>query len=370
MKVLFTTNIPSPYRIDFFNELSRYCDLTVLCERNYANDRNDEWLKSKEIKFNMKYLKGIKVGNETAFCPEIVKYLKKAKYDIIIVGGYSTPTGMLAIQYLKLHKMNFILNCDGGIIKNDSKMKYKIKKYFISSAKGWLSTGKETTKYLEYYGANKKFIYNYPFSSIKEEDILDVFEIEKEKKFFKQELEIGEERSIVTVGQFIHRKGFDVLIKASQYIPKEIGIYIIGGEATEEYIELKEKMQAKNVHFIDFKQKEELAKYYKASDLFVLPTREDIWGLVINEAMAHGLPVITTDKCVAGLELIEDGKNGDIVPVDQERELAEKIVNILNNKFDMTIMSKNNITKIRQYTIEEMAKRHKEIFNEILKKEI
>ena len=86
MKVVFTTNIPAPYRIDFFNELTKYCDLTVLFERNNANDRNSEWLNRKKIKFKYEYLKGIKIGNDSAFCPQISKIIKKERFDIIVVG--------------------------------------------------------------------------------------------------------------------------------------------------------------------------------------------------------------------------------------------------------------------------------------------
>ena len=62
-----------------------------------------------------------------------------------------------------------------------------------------------------------------------------------------------------------------------------------------------------------------------AADAFVLPTREDIWGLVINEAMAYGLPVVTTDRCNAGLELIKNNVNGYVVHVDDKGELAKKL---------------------------------------------
>ena len=79
----------------------------------------------------------------------------------------------------------------------------------------------------------------------------------------------------------------------------------------KEYINYISEHQLTNVFFFDFMNKELLFKYYQISDLFVLPTREDIWGLVINEAMANGLPIITTDKCVAGKELIND--NGYII---------------------------------------------------------
>ena len=73
-----------------------------------------------------------------------------------------------------------------------------------------------------------------------------------------------------------------------------------------------------------FMRKDQLKEYFLISDLFILPTKEDIWGLVMNEAMGYGLPVITTDKCIAGVELITDEINGYIVPINYVEELSNK----------------------------------------------
>lgn len=163
---------------------------------------------------------------------------------------------------------------------------------------------------------------------------------------------------VISVGQFIYRKGYDVLIKAWARCPKNAELYIIGGEPTEEYLRLVQEMHMSNIHFLKFKSKNVLKEYYKAADLFVLPTREDIWGLVINEAMAAGLPVITTNKCVAGLELVNDGENGYIVPINNSKILSEKINCILSSDELMKKMSANSLRKIHRYTIEQMAKKH------------
>lgn len=80
-----------------------------------------------------------------------------------------------------------------------------------------------------------------------------------------------------------------------------------------------------NIHFIDFIEHDKISNYLKASDLFVLPTRSDVWGLVVNEAMASGLPVITTNMCVGGVELVDDSDNGYIVDVDNTRQLSDAI---------------------------------------------
>ena len=103
-----------------------------------------------------------------------------------------------------------------------------------------------------------------------------------------------------------------------------------------------------------------------ASDLFVLPTRKDVWGLVINEAMCYGLPVITTDKCVSGLELVKDYENGFITPVNDSKNLAEKIRKVMKDNELSAKMSKNNLIKIKKYTIENMAKETMEILESIL----
>ena len=94
--------------------------------------------------------------------------------------------------------------------------------------------------------------------------------------------------------------------------------------------------------------------------MFVLPTREDIWGLVINEAMANGLPVITTDKCNAGLAMVSD-KNGAIVPVDSIDSLASSLKHILSDDNKRLQMGKESLNVIRNYTIENMAVVHKKI---------
>lgn len=288
-KVLFLVNIPAPYSVCFFNELGKLCDLTVLFERKTSDERESTWFNNNFTDFKAVFLEGIKINKNTALCFSVIKYLKRELFDLFIVGGYATPTGMLAINYLKLKKIPFVLNADGGLInRNESFFKRALKKYYIASADFWLSSGEITNSYFEYYGANSKAISIYPFTTLLQKDIVKDPIDDKIRKNLRDKLNIYEEKVILSVGQFIHRKGFDVLLKACTKIPKEYGVYIVGGEPTQEYLVLKKKLDLSNVHFIGFRSKEELKEYYMASDLFVLPTREDIWGLVINEAMAYG----------------------------------------------------------------------------------
>jgi len=369
LKVLYLVNIPSPYRVSFFNELGKLCDLTVLFERRSSDDREKSWHDYNFENFKGIFLEGVKYKKNQAISLDFVKYIKKNNYDYIIVGGYATPTGSLLINYLKIKKIPFILNIDGGIInEKESHLKESIKKYFVSSATVWLSTGEVGTKYLEHYGANKSKIFTYPFTTIKESELITEILDKNEKMKLREKLGLEGNKIILTVGQFIYRKGFDILIKACSLIPSDTSIYIVGGNPTKEYIELKDTLQLKNIHFLGFKSKDDILSLYRAADLFVLPTREDIWGLVINEAIANGLPVVTTDRCVAGLELVKNFDNGFIVPVENVEELANKINEIINNEELMIKMSKSSLRKARKYTIENMAFETYEILN-IIKKD-
>ena len=358
MKVLYLTNIPSPYRVDFFSELGKLCDLTVLFERRQAKDRDAGWLKGTCEHFAGVLLKGFPIGKDSALCPDVIRYLRKGAFDRIIIGGYATPTGMLAIQYLSYRNMPFLLNSDGGFVKDDGRLKHAIKRHFISSASAWFSTGKLTDEYLIHYGAKPSLLYRYPFTSLRGADILEKPVTDEDKAVMRYELGMPERKIVLSVGQFIHRKGFDVLMQASAGLGDDVGVYIVGGEPTAEYLAMKNELHLEHVHFSEFKQKDELKRYYAAADVFVLPTREDVWGLVINEAMACGLPVVTTDRCIAGLEVVKDGENGFIVAVDDVEALTEKTRLILNDDKTRSMMSSNSLSSIRNYTIECMAQIH------------
>ncbi|MCQ2081331.1 MAG: glycosyltransferase family 4 protein [Lachnospiraceae bacterium] len=356
MKVLYQTNIPNPYVVDFFNLLGKKCELTVLYERHFAKDRDKKWVGGSAKNYKEIYLRGKNIGSENSFCPSIIKYIK-GDYDHIIIGDYSTYTAMWAIRYMRRHKIPYILSTDGGFANyEESNIKKRLKTYLIGGASKWLSPGGLSNEYLIHYGAVAERITEYPFTSLGEEDILSSpIELEEKKKI-RESLGINCDVMIIGVGQFIYRKGWDVLASAlkaglfdtSKETHLDIQAYIIGGE--KEKLEELVGMLPKNLHAIPFVSKKELFEYYKAADIFALPTREDIWGLVVNEAMACGLPVITTDRCNAGISLVEDNVNGYIVPKDDEVKLKEAVERLAYDDNLREEMSRHNLEKILKYT--------------------
>lgn len=364
MKILWLTNVPSPYRIDFFNELGLSCELTVLFEKNSSSERDKSWENHSFHHFLGIFLEGKSCDVDKAICFSVIPYLKSKRYDYIIVSNATTPTGIIGIGYMKMHHIPYLLEGDGGFKKNGKGIKEKFKKLLITGAGGYFSTSFSHDEYYRMYGAKENKIYRYPFTSVKEKDIQKELPFVHIKDEMKESLGLTCDYLVLAIGQFIKRKGFDLLLRISKLLPEGTLVCIIGGVETKEYREILKENSITNVMFKEFQIKDELKKYFLAADVFVLPTREDIWGLVINEAMAYGLPIITTTKCVAGLELIQDFENGFIIPSEDEDMLANRIKDILKDDELRRKIGENNLIKIKSYTIEEMAKWHMEFFLE------
>lgn len=359
-KYLFLTGYASPYKVSFFDCLSQYADVTVLLseKKEQMKHRDASWFVEGSGKAKFVELKQKRI-REKIVCPSVISWLKK-DFDRIVICGYAHPTELLALAYLKIRRIPYVMEVDGGLIREDGRIQKLVKTWAVRGASLYLSSGKPTTEYLIHYGANEDRIRHYPFASWFASELPASVPTPLQRRNCRTELGIFEEKAVLSIGQFIPRKGFDVLLNAAAGLPSCVGIYIVGSEPSEEYIALREQLGLKNVHFVGFQTKEVLSKYYTASDLFVLPTREDIWGLVINEAMAFGLPVVTTNRCVAGLELVHDGVNGYIVPTDDANALCDAIELTLSG--DMCSMGQASFRAISGYTIENMAKVHADIF--------
>ena len=361
MKVLITTNVPSPYRVDFFNELGKYCDLTVTFQKRTSSERDKSWENCKFDNFHAVFLKGVSIRVDQAFCFGYKKLLKN-NYDVILSMDCGTPSGAIFANYLAKKGIPFYIETDGCFYSEPKtfkqKLKFKIKKKFYDKAAGCFVTCLNSRRTCLSLGVDEGKIINYPFTSLFEKDLLPSPITDGEEEKYKKELNLSGDKIVLAVGQFIERKGFDVLIKAAKILGGGVKVCFVGGVPTQEYIDLVKSLNLNNIEFVGFTQKEELKKYYRAADVFVLPTREDIWGLVITEAMANALPVITTDMCVAGQELIKDGENGYIVPVGDDGCLTEKLNEILLDDDKRRAFGAKSLEKIRPYTIENMAKVH------------
>jgi glycosyltransferase involved in cell wall biosynthesis len=165
----------------------------------------------------------------------------------------------------------------------------------------------------------------------------------------------------LSVGQLIYLKGYDLLIKAWRKLPREIldkAILRIAGTGPLEGI-LKNlicRTELTNVELIGFVHYQDLPSLYRSADAFILPTREDTWGLVVNEAISCGLPVLCS-KYAHAQEMIVEGENGYIFdPLDIEDTIF-KIKTMYERRYDWIWTAGNAWQRLKkQYSVETAAK--------------
>lgn len=343
VKILAFADFPSPYRVEVFKGLAKEYDMLVVFDKMSDQNRNAAWF-CKNTGLNSISL--LEEAGRMQFEKEL-KQIKK--YDLVLAYDYHIKNAIrLEIDCIK-NKVPYIMNLDGAFIRKNF-IKNIIKRYLVTHAAGYFASGNHAAEYFKYFGADENKIYYHPFTSLHADEVLKEPLSETEKTRYKKKLGVDKSKMVLTIGQFIHRKGFDVLLEAwNKELDESCSLVIVGGgEEENQYRQYIADHNLENVQLVGFKQKEEIFEYYKAADLFVLPTREDIWGLVINEAMACGLPVISTNMCLGAVELIENGINGYIVPVNNSNELTEAMKKLLC--VDSSVIGIVNLQKITNYT--------------------
>ena len=359
-KVLIVFNHPAPYKVRLFNALSNHFDLHVIFERKSASDRNKGFYFEENYKFTTHKIHGIKVGREGFISNGVKKHLEWNEYDLIIMNGYSHHAEMKAINWMKKWHAPYVLYINGGTIKKESFLKKKIKHHFISRANAYFSPDEQSNKYLVHYGANPKVIYNYPYSTIYEKEIC----YEKpNKEELRKKLGINFDKVFVSSGQLIARKNYIALVKEWEKYPENYGLFLIGdGKQRKEIEKLIRTENIKNVVLTGFLPREKMFKYFQAADCFLFPSKEDIYGHVINEALSQGLPVISTNKVNSAIKLVKNGENGFLLESLKGEEFRKAIEDVINNDF-----FNECIKTAKANTIEVMAERHIEMIEEVMK---
>lgn len=350
MKILFITQNQAPFRIKWLKELSNYFEIEVFHLNEYEKNVNPKYIETYNTNFKItdiskQFLKR-KVYD--------LRRITKSKYDILLLDGYGFFAQQVLMLYLILCKKNFGLSIDGGFIpQKEKKLKYLLKRFYIKHASFYLSTSSETDQFITYYGAAPDKIFRHYFSNYNLEDVITKPLTKIEKVSLRKSMEIDNKYTIVSVGKIIHRKGFDILVKAIKEIRDDLQVYIIGANESDA-CKLSIFMD-KRVHCVSFLSKDELSKYYQAADLFVLPTRKDIWGLVVGEAMANGVEVVSTTMCLAARAMLDEEH---IVESENVDALKEIIIKCMKRSEDerLAIMQKN-ISVAGMYAIENAAKK-------------
>ena len=358
MRLAYVTNLPAPYRVAFLNELGRLCELTVFYERRTASDRDRSWRGGAAETYREIYCGDRALGADKSIGLDLARRVRAERFDRLLIAGYSSPAVMALIRDCQRRGVPYYMQYDGGF-DTESGFRDTLKRLLLKPAAGHFTSSDVHAAYLRSLGIAPERIWKYPFTSLLASDILPAPPDDAERAALRRAHGVTETRVVLAVGQFIPRKGFDVLLEAARRMPDaDVGFYFVGGEATEAYTAFCETHGLRNVHFVGFQPKEALRSWYRAADVFCLPTRYDIWGLVVDEALANALPVVTTTTCGAGLELVREGVSGALVPPEDPEALAAALLRVLRAETDE--LRRQALASVRGRTVEAMARAHLE----------
>lgn len=344
--VLYLTNIEVPYRVKFFNELAKYCDLTVLYERRNSKNRNEEWAFSETSLFHKEYLDGFKIGNENLLSYQVIGFVKK-KYDIIIIGCYNSPTQIMALFYMRMKKIEYYLNIDGETFIGHHGIKNWLKKNILIGASHYLVAGKHSGDSLQRLIPNAN-LSMYGFSSL--------YNAEIDKNRIEKNL-LNHQNIVLVVGQFLDYKGLDIVVNIAKRDRSIYYRFVGTGNRTDEFKKRYHLELESNIEVVPFLLKEKLEEEYKRCTVLVLPSRKECWGMVINEAASFGTPIVSTYGSGAAIEFLADQYKCFLSAPDNEEDLYNKIKNVLAFR-KKEEYANYLLDKTKKYSIENMVKQH------------
>jgi glycosyltransferase involved in cell wall biosynthesis len=196
------------------------------------------------------------------------------------------------------------------------------------------------------------------------------------EKFFKKDKR--HYKMVLFCGYKNYEKGAISVLKAIPYIKNEIKevYFVFIGPSTKAYnFELKNNNSIKKKYVLNFTP-DNLSGYFdkikltafKESDVYLMPSRSDAFGIAFLEAWASGKPVIGANMG-ATPEVIRDGVDGFLVEFDDPKDIAKKVVKLLKNKHMCKKFGENGEIKVKKYfTWEKISRRTNQLYNKIIKK--
>lgn len=284
--MIYLTNLPSFYKIRLWNEVARERRLLVVFYQEVADDRNKDFFRG-EMRFEHLCLR----GSTMTKVRQLVHVLRSRPYDELVLGGWENLP-LLAGAFLSPRRKNACVVESSLYESTTGGVKGLVKKLFMRRISKVYACGKPQAALAEALDFRGRMVLT---------GGCGILNYVAQPPYAPR----SEVRRFLYVGRLVEVKNLELLVQTFNEMP-DLELTIVGFGQLEKHLKA---MAGSNVRFVGAVDNEKLPGVYRTADVFVLPSKSEVWGLVVEEALNNGTPVIVSDRvgCKDDLVTAETG---------------------------------------------------------------
>jgi glycosyltransferase involved in cell wall biosynthesis len=294
----------------------------------------------------------------------IGRIIDEERFEALWVHSYARAANLGAMLAARRRRIPVLLREEmSGISAQRSALKRGVKRIAMAGldrlVAGYLAIGSANRDYYLAHGIADGRIFPMPYAVDNERFYNAAEEARPQRPRLKAELGIPAERPIaLTAARLVADKAHADLIAAWRlFIERLPGerrpfLIIVGDGPLRGALE-SAAAGIDTVRFAGFRNQTELPAFYAVADLFVLPSRREPWGLVVNEAMNAGCAILASDRVGAARDLVRDGMNGAVFPAGSVPALARALEALFADPARLAEMGRQSLSIIRGWSFEE-----------------
>jgi len=365
-RLVILTEIISPYRIPLFNDLAQDPDLSLhvifLAETDPALR---QWrVYKEEMRFSHEVLPAWRgrVGRTNLLLNRGVwRAMTEASPDAVLCGGYNYVASWQALWWARTRNVPFLLWSESNRYdaRRGRALVEILKTEFLRNCSGFVVPGQAADAYLRDHKVRQDRIFVAP--NAVDNDLFSSLATAARQRAMALRRELGlPDRYFLFVGRLVPEKGVFELLAAyaqlNEQIRREVGLVFVGDGTSRGALQEQADAVAPGViKFPGFAQREQLPSYYALAEMLVLPTYTDTWGLVVNEAMACGLPVILSRVAGCAPDLVRDDWNGVLISPQNVPSLKSALTRLSSETVVCATMGNHAAQHIRRFSPREWS---------------
>ena len=345
-RIGFLVSHPIQYYAPIFRELARRCDLTVFfAHRQDASGQGRagygvafDWDVDLLSGYESHFLRNVArtPSTQTFFgcnTPEIADRITAGRFDAFVVPGWSLHSYWQAVRACRRAHVPVMVRGDsqlrgqrGGVA---GRIKGMVFPYMLKQFDACLYVGRRNREYLEHYGVPPARLFFSPHCVDN-----DAFaEGGSAARAVRGQGKPRSRRRVLFVGRLVESKRpMDLVLAAARLAASGEAVELVIAGAGELQTQMEEAARAGGIEirFLGFVNQSRLPAVYASADVLVLPSiAVETWGLVVNEAMACGVPAVVSDAVGCGPDLVEPGVTGAVAALGDVASLAAAIASTL-----------------------------------------